>query len=56
MLAAARVALEAALKVYNGEGKAGGQSVEAALKGSEVPQVSVAEVQTAATETSANFE
>lgn len=56
VLAAARVALEAALRVYNGKGKAEGQNVEASLKGSEMPQGSVAEVKTAAEETSANFE
>lgn len=56
VLAAARVALEAASRVYNGTGDVEGQDVEAILQKPDTLQKSAAEVQTAADETSANFE
>lgn len=56
VLAAARVALEAASRSYHGIGEAERQDVEVPLKGTGAPAKSKADVQVAAEETSANFE
>ncbi|KAJ4397235.1 hypothetical protein N0V93_001459 [Gnomoniopsis smithogilvyi] len=56
VLAAARVALEAAARSFNGEKKPEGRNMQEALKRTEEPAKSKADVQIAAEGTSANFE